>query len=238
MVFSAEFQPKVGQEFWDRVRCEALKRLGTQSKLWTISIGQLITRETLQSQLHRWRHQIQATSWGGDKARTYYTGNCLVVNPKVTVNAKIIILFFSLLSLATLSQLLAWETRSVLITTSYLIETYLQISLLEFFSPPSSQGLLPLIPSLPPEPSSWSHSSVFWWLASEFARGDRACADQGTIAAIQNDAAGGMVISGTHRTGRRMRRGHPEQEAGHRADQRPHRPDEHPGPDGAREVKQ
>ena len=171
MVFSAEFQPKVGQEFWDRVHCEALKRLGTQSKLWTISIGQLITRETLQSQLHRWRHQIQATSWGGDKARTYYTGNCLVVNPKVTVNAKIIILFFSLLSLAaTLSQLLAWETRSVLITTSYLIETYLQISLLEFFSPPSSQGLLPLIPSLPPEPSSWSHSSVFWRLASDFAR--------------------------------------------------------------------
>ena len=44
--------------------------------------------------------------------------------------------------------------------------------------------------------------------------------------------------SGTHRTGRRMRRGHPEQEAGHRADQRPHRPDEHPGPDGAREVKE
>ena len=36
----------------------------------------------------RWS-QIQATSsWGGDKVRTYYTGNCLIVNPKVAVNEK------------------------------------------------------------------------------------------------------------------------------------------------------
>jgi hypothetical protein len=47
-----------------------------------------------------------------------------------------------------------------------------------------------------------------------------------------------MVISGTHRLGRRMRRGHPEQDAGHPAEQRPYRPDGHPGPDGAREVEQ
>ena len=32
MVFSAEFQPKVGQEFRDRVRCEALERLGYSVK--------------------------------------------------------------------------------------------------------------------------------------------------------------------------------------------------------------
>ena len=47
-----------------------------------------------------------------------------------------------------------------------------------------------------------------------------------------------MVISDTHRTGRRMGRGHSEQDAGHRAEQRPHHVYGHPGPDGAREVEQ
>jgi hypothetical protein len=32
MVFAAEFQLKVGQEFRDRVRCEALERLGYSVK--------------------------------------------------------------------------------------------------------------------------------------------------------------------------------------------------------------
>ena len=145
-------------------------------------------------------------------ARKNSKGNCLVVNPKVVVNEKIIILFFSLLSLATLSQLLAWETRSVLITTTYfsanldwkLVCRYRSWS--SFLLHQARTCCLWYHPCRRNLLVDRIHRSSGGWLRTSQG-GDRGCADQGTVAAIQNDAAGGMVISDTHRTGCRMGRG-------------------------------